>query len=256
MTDVRAPLASGPMQLTHGAIGNGRILALVAPDTSLDWLCLPRFDSASLFGRLLDEQRGGTWRIEAERHREARQTYQRNTNILVTRVTADDGVFDVYDFAPWVDKGYTMDAPVQLVRLLVPVEGNPRFRVTFEPAPDFARRRPRVRDADQGRRSARTRVRRHALLRYPDRLHPQREHGPPGQAAVHGPLHGRRRRLDRGCHPSARPDGVVVGELGEELLGSRLPSGRRRPLRALPEAAPVRADRVHHRPTDAFWETR
>ncbi|MGZ8779979.1 MAG: hypothetical protein ACXW31_08645, partial [Thermoanaerobaculia bacterium] len=82
------------------------------------------------------------WRIEAERHREARQTYQRNTNILVTRVTADDGVFDVYDFAPWVDKGYTMDAPVQLVRLLVPVEGNPRFRVTFEPAPDYARRRP------------------------------------------------------------------------------------------------------------------
>ncbi|HXG59513.1 MAG TPA: trehalase-like domain-containing protein, partial [Thermoanaerobaculia bacterium] len=130
------------MHLDHGSIGNGRILALVASDTSVDWLCLPRFDSPSFFGRLLDEQRGGTWRIEVSEGRETRQAYQRNTNVLVTRITADDGVLDVVDFAPWIDRGYQMDAPVQFVRLLVPVDGNPRIRITFAPACDYARQRP------------------------------------------------------------------------------------------------------------------
>src|ERR1051325_1548637 len=126
--------------LPHGVIGNGRILALIAPDTSVEWLCLPRFDSPSLFGRLLDAERGGFWRIDSV-HDPARATqlYARYTHLLTTRIEADDGAFDVTDFAPWIDLGYQMDAPVQLLRILSPVRGHPRIRIRFEPAPDFAR---------------------------------------------------------------------------------------------------------------------
>jgi hypothetical protein len=70
-----------PLPLHHGAIGNGRVLALVAPDTSIDWLCLPRFDSPSIFARLLDQERGGAWAFKPVEDWRAVAGYVRNTNV-------------------------------------------------------------------------------------------------------------------------------------------------------------------------------
>ena len=54
------------IRLDHGVIGNGRVLALIAPDTHIDWLCMPRFDSASIFGRILDVEKGGTFALQPD----------------------------------------------------------------------------------------------------------------------------------------------------------------------------------------------
>lgn len=138
------------MRLDHGLIGNGRLLALVAPDSSLDWLCLPRFDSPSIFARLLDEARGGFWRIEPATPFTSSQNYIRNTNVLVTRIDTGEAEFQVVDFAPWLNLGYQMEAPLQVVRLLIPVRGTPRFRVAVLSGPSLRASSPGVCDAHQG----------------------------------------------------------------------------------------------------------
>jgi GH15 family glucan-1,4-alpha-glucosidase len=140
------------LPLDHGAIGNGRVLALVAPTTHIDWLCMPRFDSPSVFARLLDTEKGGTFAIlPASDHSSARMEYVVNTNVLRTEVTCADGRFEVFDYAPRIPAGLDADAPVEIHRLLVPKEGAPRVRVLFEPKPDYARvQRPKIVQAGGG----------------------------------------------------------------------------------------------------------
>src|SRR6187397_2569732 len=125
--------------LNHGVIGNGRVLALVAPSTHIDWLCMPRFDSASVFGRILDIEKGGTFALlpdcpDIQTHME----YIVNTNVLRTSVTCADGRFDVYDYAPRIPAGLDVEAPIEIQRLVVPREGAARTRVLFDPKPNYA----------------------------------------------------------------------------------------------------------------------
>lgn len=136
--------------LNHGVIGNGRILALVSPNTHLEWLCLPRFDSPSVFARLLDTDRGGSFGFEPTGSVRTEMQYVTNTNVLRTQVTASDGTFDIYDYAPRVPAGLSMDAPVELHRLVVPREGHPHVRVRFDPRPDYARATPDIVEVAHG----------------------------------------------------------------------------------------------------------
>ena len=85
----------------YGIIGNLHTAALVGMDGSIDWLCLPRFDSPSVFGAILDDRRGGRFRIapadrgggrEGLRHK---QFYWPDTNILVSRFLHPNGIGEV-----------------------------------------------------------------------------------------------------------------------------------------------------------------
>src|SRR5713226_6388556 len=85
----------------YGVIGNLRTAALVGMNGSIDWLCLPHFDSPSVFAALLDHRRGGRFQIAPAsgsfRHK---QFYWPDTNILVTRFLGDDGVAELEDYMP------------------------------------------------------------------------------------------------------------------------------------------------------------
>ncbi len=128
-------------RLDHGAIGNGRLIGLVAPTSSIEWLCLPRFDSASVFGALLDQRKGGWFRILAGNDVIAgRSEYLVNTNVLRTEFSAAGAMWDVIDFAPRVPQaGGQFDVPLEVVRLIRPLAGTPRITVDFQPRPDYAR---------------------------------------------------------------------------------------------------------------------
>ncbi len=129
-----------PQRLDHGAIGNGRVLALVGPDSAVDWLCLPQWDSPSVFGSLLDQERGGTWRIDGPNGRlRGELAYARNTNILIGTFHDGDAAWEVVDFAPRIPQGLDVHAPYELVRLVRPLRGSPRLRVHFDPRPDYGR---------------------------------------------------------------------------------------------------------------------
>jgi GH15 family glucan-1,4-alpha-glucosidase len=128
-------------RLDHGAIGNGRLIALVAPTTAIEWLCLPRFDSPSVFASLLDAKRGGTFQFLAQgKPVRGRASYIPNTNVLCTECASGDARWEVLDFAPRVPQGGgRFETPLELIRVVRPLAGTPRIAVDFSPRPDYGR---------------------------------------------------------------------------------------------------------------------
>lgn len=129
--------------LNLGAIGNGRALALVDEDCRIIWWCAPRFDSPSVFGKLLDDQQGGSFEIEPIFPAKSKQReYIRNTNCLRTRVESAEGIFEIIDFAPWLSHAHRPDNPLEIHRLVRPLQGTPRIRVHFDPRPEYGANQP------------------------------------------------------------------------------------------------------------------
>ncbi len=122
----------------HGVIGNLRTAALIAKDGSVDWFCFPRFDSPSVFASILDAGKGGYFRIcptagEVSR----RQFYWPDTNVLVTRFLASDGVGEIIDYMP-------LTGLEGLIRTVKVMRGTMRFRMECHPAFNYARDRHTV----------------------------------------------------------------------------------------------------------------
>jgi GH15 family glucan-1,4-alpha-glucosidase len=131
---------------SYGVIGNLRTAALVGMNGSIDWLCLPRFDSPSVFGALLDDGKGGSFCVApAGEDLRRKQFYWPDTNILVTRFLHADGVGEVEDYMP-------VSEPRALVRRVRVVRGRLPFRLECRPAFDYARAAHRVRLDDDGAR--------------------------------------------------------------------------------------------------------
>ena len=124
---------------SYGVIGDLHSVALVANDGSIDWCCLPHFDSPSVFAAILDDRKGGSFKIAVQRDSSHRQLYLPETNVLITRFLSEEGVGEVIDFMPIVPKGQPKHH--EIIRIVHSVRGTLPCRIDCHPAYDYARAR-------------------------------------------------------------------------------------------------------------------
>ena len=125
----------------YGVIGDLHTVALVSKTGAIDWFCFPRMDSPSVFGAILNDARGGSFRIAPEADGIAhKQLYFPDTNVLITRFLSPAGVGELCDFMPVATAGSEVHRH-RLVRRVSVVRGHLRFRMTCRPAFDYARAR-------------------------------------------------------------------------------------------------------------------
>jgi GH15 family glucan-1,4-alpha-glucosidase len=134
--DVRYPPISD-----YGLIGDLRSAALISKQGSVDWLCLPRFDSPWIFGRLLDWDRGGYFRICPVGESLAFRRYRTDSNVLETVWSSERTRLRVVDWMPVTVAGKSPKPPesLRLVRMLQPIAGSTEWRATFKPRFDYGR---------------------------------------------------------------------------------------------------------------------
>jgi GH15 family glucan-1,4-alpha-glucosidase len=128
-----------PLIADHGLIGDLQTSALVATDGSIDWFCAPRFDSPSIFGALLDAEKGGHFRVRPTADAFTRkQLYFPDTAVLVTRFLTEVGVGEVVDFMP-VTNSTVPSSRHRLVRMVRCVRGQMTFALDIAPRFDYGR---------------------------------------------------------------------------------------------------------------------
>jgi GH15 family glucan-1,4-alpha-glucosidase len=128
----------------HGIIGDLHTAALVSTDGDIDWLCLPRFDSPSVFASILDDERGGRFTVRCSGARRVKQMYLPDSNVLVTRFLGEQFVGEVVDFMVPHEQGTSRRGASQLIRLVRAVRGRVDVDIRCAPAFDYARARTEV----------------------------------------------------------------------------------------------------------------
>jgi GH15 family glucan-1,4-alpha-glucosidase len=138
-------LQSIPKISDYALIGDSRCAALIS-DGSLDYLCLPRFDSPSLFNRLLDRLRGGFFSLRPSGSYSARQYYLHDTNVLLTEFETATGRVRLTDFMPVLSEEEKKELFIpfrSMVRRIEGLEGSVEIEVRCFPRPDDGRQVPR-----------------------------------------------------------------------------------------------------------------
>lgn len=129
--------------LDYGIIGNCRTAALISKTGAMEWLCFPMFDSASVFAKILDKEKGGSFEFITTDDYKCKQQYIPKTNILVTGFSNGTDSFEVIDFMP---RYYYRDqkqaySPPDVIRYIKLKTGKPRFRIHYNPMLEYAEKK-------------------------------------------------------------------------------------------------------------------
>ncbi|WP_342363056.1 glycoside hydrolase family 15 protein [Terrarubrum flagellatum] len=130
----------------YALIGNAATAALVARDGSIDWLCLPRFDSGACFAALLGDESHGYWRIAPDGDHEATRDYLPGTAVLETKFRTATGEISLIDHMPFTDEEEKSD----VVRVVRCVKGEVAVRMELALRFDYGQTAPWVRRRDYG----------------------------------------------------------------------------------------------------------
>jgi GH15 family glucan-1,4-alpha-glucosidase len=134
----------------HGIIGDLHTVALVGSDGTIDWYCCPTFDSPSVFAAILDKERGGYYRITpASEDWTPKQLYFPDTNVLITRFLSPEGVGEMQGFMPIARDGEERHRH-RLIRRVVCVRGEMRFRLELKPRFNYGRDEHRIDQYEHG----------------------------------------------------------------------------------------------------------
>ncbi|MBQ4819441.1 glycoside hydrolase family 15 protein [Aquimarina sp. MMG016] len=126
--------------LDYGIIGNCRSAALVSKEGSIDWCCLPQFDSPTVFGKLLDKNIGGSFGFEVDDSYTIKQRYVENTVILVTTFSNGLDTFEIRDFMPrYYKENGNYHSPPEFIRYIKYISGKPSIKVIYDPKLEYAK---------------------------------------------------------------------------------------------------------------------
>jgi GH15 family glucan-1,4-alpha-glucosidase len=131
----------------YGVIGNMQSVALVGMNGSIDFLCYPDFDSPTVFAALLDHEKGGRFQVEPQiTNARVRQLYLPDTNILLTRFLADDGMVELTDYMPI---GKEVEEPNEIVRAVSVIRGSVSLEMRCQPRFNYAKSPHRTEISDR-----------------------------------------------------------------------------------------------------------
>ena len=126
--------------LDYGIISNCKSAALISKTGSLDWCCMPNFDSSAMFAKILDEKKGGSFEILIGDEYDITQEYLWETNILSTVFDNGTDSFQLIDFMPrYPREDGSYYAPPDIIRFFRLISGAPKFSIKYDPKLDFAK---------------------------------------------------------------------------------------------------------------------
>ena len=131
----------------YAIVGDCRSAALISTNGSMDWLCLPRFDSPSVFGALLDADRGGRFMIRPRQPFTAMRQYVGQSNVLETTFITETGTLRLTDLMPVASepqKARELFPDHELLRKVDVPQGNVEIEIVFDPKLDYGRVVPKL----------------------------------------------------------------------------------------------------------------